>query len=130
MRTTTKANRGLWVLQALLSALFLFAGAMKFVMPAAEMARQSPLPLGFIYFIGVMEILGAVGLVLPWLLRIVPVLTPLAAAGLATIMAGATVVTLATGGGAGAIVPLVVGVVSAIVARGRAHAVRLRVARA
>jgi uncharacterized membrane protein len=130
MRATTRASKGLWILQGLLAALFLFAGVMKFVMPAAQLAAQSPLPVGFIHFIGVMEILGACGLVLPGVVRILPVLTPLAAAGLVIIMVGATAVTLAIGGGAGALFPAVVGAVATVVALGRWRVVPLRTARA
>jgi len=67
----------------------------------------------------VAEELGAIGLILPGLLRIRPQLTPLAAAGLVIIMAGATVVTLAGGAVATALIPLVVGLLAASVAYGR-----------
>ncbi|HEY2974833.1 MAG TPA: DoxX family protein [Pyrinomonadaceae bacterium] len=89
-------NIVLWILQALLALLFIFAGAMKFVMPVEEMNRQAPvvLPGLFLHFIGACEILGGLGLILPSLLRIKPGLTPLAALGLAIITAGATVITL------------------------------------
>jgi hypothetical protein len=80
---------------------------------------QIALPGWFIRFIGTAEVLGAIGLILPWLLRICPQLTPLAAAGLAIIMAGATAVTLAAGPAIGATVPAVVGVLAVFVARGR-----------
>ena len=84
-------NIALWVVQALLAALFLFAGGMKFVMSIEEMTKQVPLPGWFLHFIGVVEVLGALGLILPWLTRIRPGLTPLAAAGLAIIMIGAII---------------------------------------
>ena len=58
-------NRLLWVVQALLALLFLFAGAEKQVMSAAELTGQTPFPAAFLRFIGVMEILGAIGLMLP-----------------------------------------------------------------
>jgi uncharacterized membrane protein YphA (DoxX/SURF4 family) len=89
-------NIVLWILQALLALLFIFSGAMKFVMPVEEMNRQAPvvLPGLFLHFIGACEILGGLGLILPSLLRIKPGLTPLAALGLAIITAGATVITL------------------------------------
>jgi len=122
MRTKTPNTR-LWIVQTLLAALFLFAGAMKFVMPDAALAAQSPFSVAFIHFIGVCEILGAFGLVLPWATRVAPWLTPLAAAGLVIIMIGAVVTTLAIGGGAGALVPLVVGLLALYVARGRRPAV-------
>jgi uncharacterized membrane protein YphA (DoxX/SURF4 family) len=112
-------STALWVVQALLALLFLFAGAMKFIMPIEEMTKQVPLPGLFLHFIGVAEVLGAFGLILPWLLRIRPALTPLAAAGLVIIMIGATGLMLATGGIGQALFPLVVGVLAAFVAYGR-----------
>jgi uncharacterized membrane protein YphA (DoxX/SURF4 family) len=112
-------NIALWIVQALLTAVFLFAGGMKLVLPIEEMTKQMPLPGLFLRFIAVCEVLGALGLILPGLLRIRPGLTPLAAAGLSIIMIGATVVTLMTGDIATALIPLVVGILAAFVAYGR-----------
>ena len=109
----------LWIIQGLLALVFMFAGVMKFVMPIEEMTKQVPLPGLFLRFIGLAEVLGAIGLILPGLLRIRPGLTPLAAAGLAIITVGATVVTLMIGGGATALFPLVVALLSAFVAYSR-----------
>ena len=106
----------LWIIQGLLALVFMFAGVMKFVTPIEEMTKQVPLPGLFLRFIGLAEVLGAIGLILPGLLRIQTGLTPLAAAGLAIITVGATVVTLMTGGGAMALIPLVVALLSAFVA--------------
>ena len=85
----------LWILQVLLGLLFIFAGVMKFVMSVAEMNAQAPLALPgiLLHFIGICEILGGLGLILPSVLRIEPRLTSLAALGLAIIMIGATVIT-------------------------------------
>src|SRR3989442_9028319 len=85
------------------------------------MTKQMPLPLPglFLQFIGVAEVVGAIGLVLPGLLRIRPGLTPLASAGLVIIMIGATVVTLAGGMVAVALMNLVVALLAAFVAYGR-----------
>ena|SRR5262249_6017282 len=99
----------LWTVQGLLALLFLFAGGMKLALPVAELTKEMPLPGAFVRFIGVAEVLGAVGLILPGLLRIRQGLTPLAAAGLAIIMTGATVLTLAGGQIAAAPIPLVAG---------------------
>ena len=109
----------LWIVQGLLALIFLFAGGMKLVMPIEELAKQMPLPGWFLRFIAVAEVLGAIGLILPGLLRIRPGLTPLAAAGLVIIMIGATVVTVMTADVALALIPLVVGILSAFVAYGR-----------
>jgi DoxX-like protein len=119
MRSTKRINALLWTVQALLALVFLFAGGMKLALPAAMLRGPVPLPVAFLKFIGVMEVLGAIGLVLPSLLRIRPGLTPLAALGLVIIMIGATTVTLLGGLLAPAVVPLVVGVLASLVAYGR-----------
>ena len=92
---------------------------MKLVLPLEQMQGPVELPGLFLRFIGVVETLGALGLVLPGLLRIRPGLTPLAAAGLVIIMIGATVIGLMSGEGAMALIPLVVGLLAAFVAYGR-----------
>jgi hypothetical protein len=112
-------NIALWIVQGLLAAIFLFAGGMKLILPLEEMTKQMALPALFLRFIAVCEVLGAIGLILPGLLRIRPGLTALAAAGLVIIMIGATVVSLATSGSATALIPLVVGILAALVAYGR-----------
>jgi len=119
-------NLALWIVQVLLACLFLFGGVVKLIMPIEEVTKQVPLPGLFMRFIAVCEALGALGLVLPGLLRIRPGLTPLAAAGLVIIMIGATVVTLVTGGGAMALMPLVTGLLAVFVAYGRWRLVPLR----
>ena len=109
----------LWIVQALLALLFLFAGGMKLVLPIEQLTAQVPLPGWFVRFIGGAEVLGALGLILPGLLRIRPGLTPLAAAGLVIIMIGATVISLASGPVVMAPIPLMVGLLAAFVAYGR-----------
>jgi uncharacterized membrane protein YphA (DoxX/SURF4 family) len=114
----------LWIVQVLLALLFLFAGGTKLVLPLDVLAamgspNQVQLPGLFVRFIGVVEVLGALGLILPGLLRIKPWLTPLAAAGLVILMLGATALALAADGIATAIVPLVTGLLAAFVAYGR-----------
>jgi uncharacterized membrane protein YphA (DoxX/SURF4 family) len=111
----------LWLVQGLLALIFLFSGAMKLLLPLEVMTEQMPLPLPdlFLRFIGVAEVLGAIGLILPGLLHIKPVLTPLAACGLVIIMTGATALTVAGGDVGSALIPLVVGLLSVFVAYGR-----------
>lgn len=120
-RRRTTMTYALWTVQVLLAALFLFAGGVKLVLPLEALKGPVPLPGLFLRFIGVAEVLGAIGLILPGLLRIRTGLTPLAAAGLVIIMIGATAVTLAGGDVAPALIPLVVGLLSAFVAYGRWH---------
>ena len=111
----------LWIIQGVLALLFLFAGSIKLIMPIEMLTAQMALPLPglFLRFIGTAEVAGAIGLILPGLLRIRPILTPLAACGLVIIMIGATVVTLAGGEGVSALVPLMVGLLCTCVAYGR-----------
>src|SRR5215467_7158376 len=120
-RRRVNMNIALWIIQALLAALFLFAGGMKLVMLLEEMMKQMPiaLPGWFVLFTGIVEVLGAIGLILPWLLGIRSGLTPLAAAGLVIVMIGATVYTFAAGEIASALMPLVVGLLCTFVAYGR-----------
>ena len=106
----------LWIIQGLLALLFLFAGVAKLVLPMAEMTKGTSLPGLFLRFIGVAEVFGAIGLILPGLLRIRRDLTPLAAAGLVIIMVGATVVNLEGGQKAAAVFTAVAGLLSAFVA--------------
>lgn len=103
----------LWILQVLLALLFLFAGGTKLILPISVlMQNASPnqvmLPGWFIRFIGVAEVLGGLGLVLPGLLRNRQYLTSLAALGLAIIMAGAVGVTIMGDGVQMAIGPFVI----------------------
>lgn len=117
-RTT---NAALWIVQGLLALVFVFTGGMKLILPIAVMAAQMPVPLPglFLRFLGVAELMGALGLILPRLSRIQPGLTPLAAGGLLIIMVGATVITLLGGEGAAALMPLMVGLLCTFVAYGR-----------
>jgi uncharacterized membrane protein YphA (DoxX/SURF4 family) len=109
----------LWIIQVLLALLFLFSGGMKLILPLDKMTGPVALPGWFLRFIGVAEVLGGLGLILPTLLRIRPGLTPLAAAGLVIIMIGATVVTLMGGDVLPAVIPLVVGILLLFVAYNR-----------
>ncbi len=114
-------NIVLWVIQILIGALFLFAGVVKFVTPIEKMTAgmKVPIPGSLLLFIGVVEVLGGLGLILPSLLKVKPILTPLAAIGLAIIMVGAVGITLAGGDVAPAITPLAVGLLCVFVAYGR-----------
>ena len=119
-------NVVLWIIQVLLALLFLFAGVTKLILPIEQMTKQIAMPGLFLRFLGVVEVLGGLGLILPALFRIKTWLTPLAASGLTIIVVGATVITLKIGGGATAMFPLVAALLSAFVAYGRWRLAPLR----
>ncbi len=82
-------NIALWVVQILLGAMFLMAGVMKafqYERAKATLPWVKEVSPGLVTFIGVSELLGGLGLILPWLTGVLPILTPLAALGLAIIM--------------------------------------------
>ena len=80
----------LWIAQLLLAAMFLMSGFMKVAQPIDQLSQMLPwtaqVPEALVRFIGIAEILGAVGLIFPSLFRIQPKLTPMAALGLAVVM--------------------------------------------
>ena len=92
-------NLALWIIAGLLAAVFLVAGANKLFIPREKLAKApgggwvNDFSARFIKALGAVEILGAVGLILPAALDVAPILVPLAAVGLATIMTGAAIVT-------------------------------------
>ncbi|MBN9484670.1 MAG: hypothetical protein BGO70_06890 [Bacteroidetes bacterium 43-93] len=96
MTTTTGYkvwNVILWILQLGLAAMFTMTGWMKLSTPIDQLAAMMPWAKdapALVRFIGTCELLGAIGLILPALLRIAPRLTPWAAVGIATIMLLAT----------------------------------------
>lgn len=113
---------GLWVVQALLAVAFGMAGLMKSFAPVEELAANMPWVArsseALVRFIGVSELAGALGLILPALLRIKPVLTPAAAAALVVVMilAGGTHVMNSE---PGVVINIVLGALAAFVAWGR-----------
>lgn len=108
-----------WILQIILAIAFLGSGGMKLVRPRPALVSSG---MGFaadttdtnVKLIGAVEVLGAIGLIVPWLTGIAPVLTPLAAVGLALVMAGAVVVHIRRK--EGFVPPLVLGVLALVVA--------------
>ena len=102
-------NIVLWILQVLLAVLYLWHGWLMINPPPEVLEIMNTfLPPWFRIFIGLAELLAAVGLILPGLTRIMPWLTPLAAGGLMIVMASATVVHLSRGEISSAISALVI----------------------
>lgn len=88
-KTSRSLQISLWSVQVILATLMGFAGFLKSSQPIDQLSATLPwttqFPEGMVRFIGISELLGALGLLLPSLLRIKPILTPIAAFGLAIV---------------------------------------------
>jgi len=121
----------LWLVQILLAAAFGMAGVMKATQPVDVLAANGiawapQVPLALVRFIGISELLGAVGLILPALTKIKPFLTPLAALGLLTVMILAMGFHVSRGEAGALPINIVLGGLAAFVAWGRASRVPVR----
>lgn len=80
----------LWVMQTLLAIMLIWAGFTKLFEPIEKLSAMWPwtgqVPIALVKFTGIVDVLGALGLILPSLLRIKPILTPVAAIGLCVLM--------------------------------------------
>jgi len=117
-------NTLLWILAFVLAAVFVASGAAKLLAPREQQIERTPyvqdFPQQIIRGIGVLEILGAFGLLLPPLLGIAPLLASVAAAGLAITMVFAALVHLRRGDGVGAALPsMILAILSVFVAWSR-----------
>ncbi len=105
-------NIALWIVAGLLAVAFLAAGLMKVTTPKAKLVERLPWAAdysdGQVKGIGIVEVLGALGLILPGVTGIAPILVPLAAAGLAIVMVLAAIMHLRRGDGFAAVVPNIV----------------------
>lgn len=110
-----------WILQGVLALAFVAAGGMKIAQERKKLIDggqtwAEDFSDGAVKGIGALEVLGALGLVLPTLLGVLPILTPIAAAALALVMAGAVATHLRRGEYGGVVPPAVLGVLAVIVA--------------
>jgi hypothetical protein len=113
-------NVGLWVLQVLLGLFMAVAsGLPKLIVPMEMLPMPIPIPGPLLAFIGVAEIAGGLGLILPGLLKLRPGLTPLAAAGLGLVAIGGMAYQIAAGEPGNAVFALAIVVLCAIVGYGR-----------
>jgi uncharacterized membrane protein len=119
----------LWAAQVLLAVAFLGAGATKLAQPKEKLAKNmawvEDFSQGTVRLIGALEVLGALGLVLPALTGVLPWLTPLVALGLALLMAGAVYTHLRREEGSAVVPPAVLLLLAALVAVGRSFVVPL-----
>ena len=113
----------LWVVQVLLAAAFVVSGATKLSQPKEKLLKNwawvEDFSQGSVRIIGALEVLGAIGIVVPALTGILPWLTPLAAAGLVLTMIGAALTHLRRSEYSVILVPAVLLILAAFVAYGR-----------
>ena len=113
----------LWVAQIILGGMFIMAGMMKSTQPITDLSKSVPwtanVPVALVRFIGVCELLGGIGLILPGLLRIKPILTPIAAIGILLIMVFAIVYHVSNGEANVIGINIAFGLVAAFIAWGR-----------
>ncbi|NBE93121.1 DoxX family protein [Nonomuraea sp. KC401] len=116
-------NVVLWIVQVLLAALYVMSGLAKLTRPKDKLVGKYPwmetFSQGAVRFIGVMEVLGAAGLILPAATGIVPALTPIAAAGLAVMMIVAAAVHVRRREPSGLAVTVILLALTALVVWGR-----------
>ena len=113
-------NTTIWIIQGILAAMFTMAGVMKSTQPIEKLAPKMPwvndYSPGMVRFVGISELLGAIGLIVPMATGILPILTPIAAAALALVMVLAAVYHIRKAEYAGTVPSLVLFVLCAVVA--------------
>lgn len=116
-------NTSLWIAQVVLATMFILAGIMKATKPISELSVSmlwaAAIPENLVRFIGISELLGGIGLILPSLLRVKPLLTAFCAIGLATIMITAVFFHISRGETNAIGINIVLALVSALIAWGR-----------
>ena len=109
-----------WIGSSLLALAFLVFGAGKLMASAGDLQQASEgVPVALLKLAGTAEVLGAMGLILPAATRIMPVLTPIAATGLAVTMVGATITNIVIGELPSAALTVILGIFAALVAWAR-----------
>lgn len=117
-------NVSLWIAQGVLAAMFLMAGLLKTLTPIEALSKIVPLAgemPGLVRFIGISEVTGALGLILPAALRIKPQLTTIAAEALAVVMILGTIYHISRGEYAAIGTTIVLGILAAFIAFGRSN---------
>ncbi|MCA9941515.1 MAG: DoxX family protein [Anaerolineales bacterium] len=116
-------NTALWIVQGMLAVAFLMAGGMKATQPIEKIRERLPFAEDFaertVRVIGILEVLAAVGLILPPITKILPILTPLAGVGLVLTMIGAIITHVRRGEYSAIVANVVLLLLAAFVAYGR-----------
>ncbi|MGH3355558.1 MAG: DoxX family protein [Nocardioidaceae bacterium] len=109
-----------WIVSGMLALVFVAIGLTKLLTPATDLESMAEgVPVVLLRIAGAAEVLGAVGLILPAVTRILPILTPLAASGLVLTMTGATITNIVIGEYVLMVQPVVLGVLAGFVAWAR-----------
>ncbi|AEA44328.1 DoxX family protein [Fluviicola taffensis] len=128
MKKTT--NVFLWIAQTLLSITLIWAGALKNIQPIEKLELMWPwagqVSPAFVQFTGVIDLLGGIGLIVPALFRIKPILTPIAALGIILLMISASVFHISRGEGTQIGFNIVVAAIAGFIAYGRLKVVVIR----
>jgi hypothetical protein len=115
-------NIGLWILQVVMGLFFILASAApKLLLPADALPMPIPLPHAFLLFIGVAELAGGLGLILPGALKTQTWLTPLAALGLTLVALGGAGYQIVAGEPGNAVFAVVFAALTAFIAYGRSQ---------
>lgn len=121
--STGPMNIALWILQGLLALVFLAAGASKLFQPIPKLAKQmswtGQVPVGLVRFIGLAELLGAIGLILPGVTHIAPALTAAAGIGLIIAMLAAVIFHIVRNEGPNVAGPIVLALLLLFITYGR-----------
>ena len=120
-------NIAIWIIQILLGGMFTMAGATKATQPISKLSEKMPwvkdFPLPVVKFIGISQLLGGIGLILPWASGIMPILTPIAGAALALVMVFAAIYHISKGEYKSIVINIILGGLAATVAYFRFAAV-------
>lgn len=129
MKNNKVLNIGLWVAQVILFGMFAMAGFMKISQSISDLSQMLPwaseVPALLVRLIGLSEILGALGLLLPSILRVKPNLTPLAAIGLTVVMLLALIFHVTRGEFEAIGMNLILGLIAVFIAWGRSKKVKI-----
>lgn len=122
-KTSKALNISLWIAQGVLAATLLFGGAMKLFQPIEKVSAMWPwtgqIPIELVRFTGIIDFIGAIGLILPALLRIKPILTSIAASGVIVLMICASIFHISRGEASQIMPNIIFAIIATFIALGR-----------